>query len=84
MIPRGLVALQKRSTKYLKIISFTALVLVIDHPSTIKEGYTPTIAIHTSTVPCKFSKLINRVEKQSGLCYYIYFSFFIYSFVLLS
>ena len=38
-----------------KAEKFLARIMVINHPTKIKAGYTPVIHCHSSQIPCKFS-----------------------------
>lgn len=46
--------------------SFMAQVIVLNHPGSIKEGYSPVVACHTAHVACRFSKLVERCDRRSG------------------
>jgi len=46
--------------------SFTAQILVINHPSVITVGYTPVFHCHTAQVACKFEALLKKVDPKTG------------------
>jgi len=46
--------------------SFTAQILVINHPSVITVGYTPVFHCHTAQVACKFEELQKKVDPKTG------------------
>ena len=46
--------------------SFTAQVIVMNHPGQISAGYTPVLDCHTAHVACKFAELKEKVDKRSG------------------
>jgi len=46
--------------------SFTAQILVINHPSVITIGYTPVFHCHTAQVACKFEALLKKVDPKTG------------------
>eukprot|EP01091_Cochliopodium_minus_P008404 TRINITY_DN1901_c0_g1_i1.p1 TRINITY_DN1901_c0_g1~~TRINITY_DN1901_c0_g1_i1.p1 ORF type:complete len:448 (-),score=111.79 TRINITY_DN1901_c0_g1_i1:141-1484(-) len=48
------------------VVSFQAQVIVLDHPGKIKVGYTPILDCHTSHIPCRFSKILNKVNLRTG------------------
>ena len=48
-------------------LSFTAQIIVLKHPTQIMAGYTPVIHCHTSQVACQFSRLIQKLDRRSGL-----------------
>lgn len=45
---------------------FLARIMVLNHPGEIKNGYTPVMDIHTAHVPCKFAKIIRRMDRRTG------------------
>lgn len=46
--------------------SFTAQIIVIDHPSVVTEGYTPVFHAHTAQVACKFMELKKKLDSKTG------------------
>lgn len=46
--------------------SFDAQVIVLNHPGQIGAGYAPVLDCHTAHIACKFSKLIQLVDKRTG------------------
>jgi len=46
--------------------SFTAQIVVLQHPSAIAAGYTPVFHCHTAQVACTFEELIKTVDPRSG------------------
>lgn len=38
----------------------------MNHPNTIKKGYTPVIDCHTSHIACKFVEIRARVDRRTG------------------
>jgi elongation factor 1-alpha len=46
--------------------SFTAQIVVLQHPSAIAAGYTPVFHCHTTQVACTFEELIKTVDPRSG------------------
>lgn len=46
--------------------SFIAKIVVLEHPTAITAGYTPVFHCHTATVPCKFTKLLKKIDPKSG------------------
>jgi len=41
-------------------------VIVLNHPGQISQGYTPVLDCHTAHIACKFSELIEKVDRRSG------------------
>ena len=47
--------------------TFTAQVIVLNHPNKIQAGYCPVIDCHTSHIACKFDALIEKIDRRSGV-----------------
>lgn len=65
-IRRGMVVGLARQDPPKATTSFTARVIVLDHPTPIQSGYSPTIDCHTSHTPCKFVELLERIDKETN------------------
>jgi len=46
--------------------SFTAQIVVLQHPSAITVGYTPVFHAHTAQVACKVTELISKLDPKTG------------------
>lgn len=46
--------------------SFTAQIVVLNHPSVITVGYTPVFHCHTAQVACRFDSLLKKVDPKTG------------------
>lgn len=46
--------------------SFTAQVIVINHPNKISPGYTPVCDCHTSHIACQFNTLVEKIDRRTG------------------
>jgi len=46
--------------------TFTARIIVLDHPSVVTEGYTPVFHTHTAQVACKFMELQKKLDAKTG------------------
>jgi len=46
--------------------SFTAQVIVMNHPGEIHAGYAPVLDCHTAHIACKFSELLEKVDRRTG------------------
>lgn len=46
--------------------SFTAQIVVLQHPSVITVGYTPVFHCHTAQVACTFSELQKKIDHRTG------------------
>jgi elongation factor 1-alpha len=45
---------------------FTAQVIVLNHPGQIHAGYAPVLDCHTAHIACKFSELLQKVDRRTG------------------
>ena len=39
----------------------------MNHPGQIKKGYAPVLDCHTAHIPCKFTEIINKMDKTTGM-----------------
>ncbi|KAA3678748.1 elongation factor 1-alpha [Paragonimus westermani] len=46
--------------------TFTAQVIVLNHPGEIKAGYAPVLDCHTAHIACKFNELAEKIDRRSG------------------
>ncbi len=46
--------------------SFTAQIIVLNHPSVITPGYTPVFHAHTAQVACTFEELLKKLDQRTG------------------
>jgi len=46
--------------------SFTAQIIVLNHPSVITQGYTPVFHAHTAQVACVFEELVRSIDQRTG------------------
>ncbi len=46
--------------------SFTAQVVILNHPTVVTVGYTPVFHIHTSQVACRFEKIVKKLNPSTG------------------
>lgn len=46
--------------------SFNAQVIVLNHPGQISAGYSPVLDCHTAHIACKFSELIDKIDRRTG------------------
>ncbi|RLF39077.1 MAG: elongation factor 1-alpha, partial [Thermoplasmata archaeon] len=46
--------------------TFTARIMVLNHPSVITVGYTPVFHCHTAQVACTFEELLKKFDPRSG------------------
>ena len=46
--------------------TFTAQIMVLNHPSVITVGYTPVFHAYTAQVACKFEELVRKIDPRTG------------------
>jgi len=65
-IKRGMVAGDSKNDPPGKTENFKAQIIVLNHPGEIHAGYTPVLDCHTAHVACKFSELVEKIDRRSG------------------
>jgi elongation factor 1-alpha len=65
-IRRGYVASDSKNSPASETGSFNAQVIVLNHPGKICAGYTPVLDCHTAHIACKFSELLQKVDRRTG------------------
>jgi len=65
-IRRGNVASDSKNDPARGAKSFTAQVIVLNHPGEIGNGYSPVLDCHTAHIACKFQELIEKIDRRSG------------------
>ena len=46
--------------------SFTAQIIVMNHPSVIAPGYAPVFHAHTAQVACRITKILKKLDPKTG------------------
>ncbi len=46
--------------------SFTAQVIVLNHPGQVGAGYAPVLDCHTAHIACKFSEILEKIDRRTG------------------
>ncbi|KAJ1551864.1 translation elongation factor EF-1 alpha, partial [Cladochytrium tenue] len=46
--------------------SFTAQVIVLNHPGQISAGYSPVLDCHTAHIACKFAELLEKLDRRTN------------------
>merc|ERR1712081_163136 len=46
--------------------TFNAQVIVLNHPGEIGNGYSPVLDCHTAHIACKFTELLEKIDRRSG------------------
>uniref|UniRef100_UPI0039809D6C elongation factor 1-alpha C-terminal domain-related protein n=1 Tax=Salmonella sp. s51090 TaxID=3159651 RepID=UPI0039809D6C len=65
-IRRGNVAGDSKKDPPKETKSFTAQVIVLNHPGEIHAGYSPVLDCHTAHIACKFAELKEKIDRSSG------------------
>ena len=65
-IHRGNVCGDAKNDPPARTESFTAQVIVMNHPSGIRPGYCPVLDCHTAHIACKFDKIMSEMDKRTG------------------
>ncbi|KAL9546890.1 translation elongation factor EF-1 alpha, partial [Mucor bainieri] len=65
-IRRGNVCSDSKNDPAKESASFTAQVIILNHPGQISAGYAPVLDCHTAHIACKFSELIEKIDRRSG------------------
>eukprot|EP01017_Pseudomicrothorax_dubius_P015653 TRINITY_DN1794_c0_g1_i6.p1 TRINITY_DN1794_c0_g1~~TRINITY_DN1794_c0_g1_i6.p1 ORF type:complete len:132 (-),score=39.67 TRINITY_DN1794_c0_g1_i6:89-484(-) len=63
---RGFVASDSKNDPARECNTFTAQVIIMNHPGQIGAGYTPVLDCHTAHIACKFSELKAKIDKRTG------------------
>jgi elongation factor 1-alpha len=65
-IRRGVVCSDAKCDPARQAESFTAQVMVLNHPGQIGAGYAPVVDCHTCHIACKFAALDAKFDRRSG------------------
>ncbi|NUM87448.1 hypothetical protein GJ599_26300 [Escherichia coli] len=65
-IRRGNVAGDSKNDPPMEAGSFTAQVIILNHPGQISQGYAPVLDCHTAHIACKFAELKEKIDRRSG------------------
>jgi len=65
-IRRGNVAGDSKNDPPKEAKEFNAQVIILNHPGQINAGYAPVVDCHTAHIACKFSELIEKIDRRSG------------------
>lgn len=65
-IRRGNVAGDSKNDPPVGAASFTAQVIVLNHPGQVGAGYAPVLDCHTAHIACKFAELLEKIDRRTG------------------
>ena len=65
-IRRGNVAGDSKNDPPKGAESFTAQVIVLNHPGQVGAGYAPVLDCHTAHIACKFAELLEKIDRRTG------------------
>merc|ERR1711871_831493 len=65
-IKRGNVAGDSKNDPAKEAKTFNAQVIVLNHPGQIRAGYSPVLDCHTAYIACKFTELLEKIDRRSG------------------
>ncbi|TLD11827.1 elongation factor-1a, partial [Venturia nashicola] len=65
-IRRGNVAGDSKNDPPKGCESFNAQVIVLNHPGQVGAGYAPVLDCHTAHIACKFSELLEKIDRRTG------------------
>jgi elongation factor 1-alpha len=65
-IRRGNVAGNSAQDPPKECASFSAQVIILNHPGQISAGYAPVLDCHTAHIACKFTELQEKIDRRSG------------------
>jgi elongation factor 1-alpha len=65
-IRRGFVCSDSKNDPAKGAASFNAQVIILNHPGQIGAGYAPVLDCHTAHIACKFSELLEKIDRRSG------------------
>lgn len=65
-IRRGNVCGDSKADPPLGAETFTAQVIVLNHPGQISNGYAPVLDCHTAHIACKFEEILEKIDRRSG------------------
>lgn len=65
-VRRGNVAGDSKNDPPAGCASFNAQVIVLNHPGQVGAGYAPVLDCHTAHIACKFSELLEKIDRRTG------------------
>lgn len=65
-LKRGYVTSDTKNDPAKEAESFTAQVIIFNHPNSITNGYTPVLDCHTAHIACKFECITDKIDRRTG------------------
>jgi len=65
-IRRGNVAGDSKNDPPKGANTFNAQVIVLNHPGQVGPGYAPVLDCHTAHIACKFSEILEKIDRRTG------------------
>merc|ERR1712236_38800 len=65
-IKRGYVTSDSKNKPATGVQDFTAQVIVLNHPGQVSNGYSPVLDCHAAHIACKFSEILEKVDRRTG------------------
>ena len=65
-IRRGNVCSDSKNDPAKEAASFNAQVIVLNHPGQVGAGYSPVLDCHTAHIACRFSELVEKIDRRTG------------------
>jgi elongation factor 1-alpha len=65
-IRRGFVCSDSKNDPAKEAETFNAQVIILNHPGQIGAGYSPVVDCHTAHIACKFTELLEKIDRRSG------------------
>ncbi|EJT74413.1 elongation factor 1-alpha [Gaeumannomyces tritici R3-111a-1] len=65
-IRRGNVAGDTKNDPPMGCASFNAQVIILNHPGQVGAGYAPVLDCHTAHIACKFSEMVEKLDRRTG------------------
>lgn len=65
-IRRGNVAGDSKNDPPMGCASFSAQVIVLNHPGQVGAGYAPVLDCHTAHIACKFAEIQEKIDRRTG------------------
>merc|ERR1711937_543039 len=63
---RGMVAGDSKNDRPKGTKNFKCQVIIMNHPGEIHAGYSPVLDCHTAHIACKFTELVEKIDRRSG------------------